>query len=761
MTLRPGTRFGPYEILSPLGAGGMGEVYRARDSRLDRDVAIKVLSSASAGDPNAAARMTREAKAVAAISHPNVLGIFDVGEHDGIPFVVTELLDGMTLRGPMSEGAMDPAVVVRYAMQIARGLAAAHDKGIVHRDLKPENVFVTRDGRLKILDFGLARRASAADASADETRLNAGTNPGTVMGTAGYMSPEQARGHAVEHHGDIFAFGAILFEMLAGRRAFRGDTMADTMAAIVRDEPPDLQQINRGVPPALARIVARCLAKEPAERFHSAHDLALSLEAISGAGSGVSAPAPPVRTEKGLVVLPFRNMSEDAGNELFADGLTEEIISDLSKIHDLRVISRTSAMQLKGRQGNLPSLVRELNVQYVLEGSVRKAGDKLRITAQLVDAASDTQLWSEKYGGTMEDVFDIQERVARAIADALRVKLTPEESREIAARPIADAAAYEHYLRARAGLLTYTEAGLRQALADIERGLAVAGENVLMLSVKGEAMWQLFNLGVAGREQLDAVRAIAGRIEALDPGSRHADRLLALHAAHSFGLVEMGQRLKRVAAADPSDTLALGLLALCCGFLDRPEEGRPYAARMMALDPLAPLFESIAGWLEFIDGRFEEALSMTAASFVREPDNPQVAFIHTVALAAAGRVSDAIDVAQAIERAKPDDKVTWFSSAMKWALRGEGEKLAASITLERKAWASADPHYTLTLAECFAVAGRPDEAFEWLEYMLRTGAAPYRFIAEKDPLLSRIRGDARWPDLVARLKRAAENAARG
>ena len=755
MTLPAGTRFGPYEILAPLGAGGMGEVYRARDSRLDRDVAIKVLASARVGDPEAVARMTREAKAVAAISHANVLGIFDVGEHQGIPFVVTELLEGTTLRGPMSDGAMDPRVAVRQAMQIARGLAAAHDKGIVHRDLKPENVFVTHDGRLKILDFGLARQAPASDATANETRMNADTNPGLVMGTAGYMSPEQARGHAVDHRSDIFAFGAILFEMLGGRRAFRGDTMADTMAAIVRDDPPDLQQVNGAVPPALARIVARCLAKDPAERFHSAHDLALSLEAISGAGSGTSAAAPTARTEKGLVVLPFRNMSEDAGNELFADGLTEEIISDLSKIHALRVISRTSAMQLKGRQGNLPSLVRELNVQYVLEGSVRKAGDKLRITAQLVDAASDTQLWSEKYGGTMQDVFDIQERVARAIADALRVKLTPEESREIAARPIADAAAYEHYLRARAGLLTYTEGGLRQAMADVERGLAVAGENVLMLSVKGEVAWQLFNLGVAGHEQLDEVLAIAKRVEALAPGSAHVDRLLALHAAHTFRLAEAAQRLKRVVAADPSDTFAMGMLAFSGGLLDRPEAARPYAARVMALDPLSPLNQSIAGWLEFMDGRFEEAVSLTTASYARESDSPQGSFIHALALAASGRIADAIDVTEAIERVKPDDSVTWFSSAVKWALRGEGETLAASITPQRRAWASSDPHYTLTLAECFAVAGRPDEAFEWLEHMMRTGAAPYRFIAEKDPLLSRIRGDARWPEFVARLKNAS------
>ncbi|MEX2271847.1 MAG: protein kinase [Vicinamibacterales bacterium] len=755
MALQRSTRLGPYEILHAIGAGGMGEVYRARDTRLDRAVAIKVLSAHTAGDAAAAARLAREARAVAAVAHPNVLGIFDVGEHEGIAFVVTELLEGTTLRDEIAGGALPYETVVKYALQIANGLAAAHDKGIVHRDLKPENLFVTRDRRLKILDFGLARQTDAERAASDETKLNTGTSPGMVMGTAGYMSPEQARGQAVDHRSDIFAFGAILFEMLSGRRAFRGDTSADTLAAIMRDDPPDLQQLNPSVPLALSRIVARCLAKRPGERFHSTHDLALALEAISGAGSDGSNGAAVRSSEKGIVVLPFENMSADADNEFFADGLTEEIISDLSKIHDLRVISRTSAMQLKGRKGNLPSLVRELNVQYVLEGSVRKAGDRLRISAQLIDAASDTHMWSEKYNGTMEDVFDIQERVARAIVDALRVKLTPEESREIAKRPIEDPAAYEWYLRARAGLLKFTEEGLRSALRDIEQGLAAAGENVMLLSVKGEAAWQLFNLGVVtDRGQLDEVRRVAERIEAIDPSSPHADRLRGMIAAHSGRLGECAARMGKVITAGEADVMAMGLFVFSSSMTDNVEAARPVVARMIEIDPLEPVVLGMAGFVELLDGRFDDALSVSMRAYDAHRLNPIVAVMHVEILASAGRVHEAIAVAEAMERDLPDDKLTWFLQALKWGLQGEGERLVQSVTPERRAWAAADPQYTLTLANAHALAGRPDEAFEWLDAMLRTGAVPYRFIATVNPLLSKLRADPRWPAFLERMRAA-------
>ncbi|MEO8350004.1 MAG: protein kinase [Acidobacteriota bacterium] len=295
MTLSPGTRLGSYEILAPLGAGGMGEVYRARDTKLGRDVAIKVLPERLAEEPEALGRLEREARAVAALSHPNILGIYDFSQQGGVTFAVMELLEGETLRDRLSGGSLTPRKAIEYALQIAHGLAAAHEKGIVHRDLKPENVFLTRDGRVKILDFGLAKVREPAPGG-EETRSPtiAATQPGVVMGTAGYMSPEQVRGRAIDHRSDIFSFGAILYEMLSGRRAFQADSAAETMTAIVREEPPELSQIGRTVSPALDRVIRRCLEKNPEERFHSAHDMGIALESFSESTSGpataVSAP---------------------------------------------------------------------------------------------------------------------------------------------------------------------------------------------------------------------------------------------------------------------------------------------------------------------------------------------------------------------------------------------------------------------------------------------------------------------------------------
>ena len=295
LPLTTGTRLGPYEILSPLGAGGMGEVYRARDSKLDRDVAIKVLPGSVSRDPDVLARFEREAKAVAALSHPNILGIFDFGTHDGTAYAVMELLDGETLRSKLDAGALSQRRAVEYALQIVRGLAAAHEKGIVHRDLKPDNVFVTQDGRVKILDFGLAKTAAARPGDAGDTRSPtalAYTEPGTVMGTVGYMSPEQVRGLPVDHRSDIFSFGSVLYEMLSGKRAFQRGTAAETMTAVLREEPPELSAAPLQVSPALDRIVRHCLEKSPEQRFRSTDDIAFSLQSLSESSGSAAFGAP-------------------------------------------------------------------------------------------------------------------------------------------------------------------------------------------------------------------------------------------------------------------------------------------------------------------------------------------------------------------------------------------------------------------------------------------------------------------------------------
>src|SRR6266480_5312763 len=284
MTIASGTKLGRYKIRSQLGEGGMGEVYRARDEKLNRDVAIKVLPVALSADAERLRRFEQEAQAAGALNHPNILVIFHIGIHEGAPYIVSELLEGETLRERLAGAALPQRKAIDYALQIARGLAAAHEKGIVHRDIKPDNIFITDDGRVKILDFGLAKLTAVADGTSqtEVPTRKVNTDPGTVMGTMGYMSPEQLKGQHVDHRSDIFSFGAILYEMLSGKRAFRGDSMAETMSAILREDPPDLSETNKTVSPALERVVRHCLEKNPGERFYSARDLAFAIESLSG-----------------------------------------------------------------------------------------------------------------------------------------------------------------------------------------------------------------------------------------------------------------------------------------------------------------------------------------------------------------------------------------------------------------------------------------------------------------------------------------------
>ena len=470
MTLVNGTRLGPYEILAPLGAGGMGEVYRARDSKLDREVAIKVLPESVAADPNALARFESEAKAVAALSHSNILAIFDFGRHDGVAYAVTELLQGETLRDRIASGALPLRHAVEAAIQIARGLSAAHDKGIVHRDLKPENIFVTSDGTIKILDFGLARRAERAgddDATSGPTREQR-TEPGTVMGTVAYMSPEQVRGEAVDHRSDVFAFGSVFYEMLTERKAFLKGSVADTMVAVLGAEPPEM---GGAIPSAVADVVRHCLEKKAERRFQSARDLVFTLQQlVSGAHSvdgGIGAGGAPT-----VAVLPFRNFSADPENEFFTDGITEDVITNLSKVRSLKVISRTSVMAFKSRELSLGEIGKTLGAGAILEGSVRRAGNRVRIVAQLVDARTDENLWAETYDRELTDIFAIQTDVALQIAGALRAELSLDERNRLEKKPVRNVRAYQLYLQGRYAYFQWTDDSYAQALALLEQAIA-------------------------------------------------------------------------------------------------------------------------------------------------------------------------------------------------------------------------------------------------------------------------------------------------
>ncbi|HEY6930303.1 MAG TPA: protein kinase [Thermoanaerobaculia bacterium] len=493
MTLTAGSKLGPYEVLSPIGAGGMGEVYRARDSKLRREVAVKVLPKSLAADADALARFEREALAVAALSHPNILAIFDFGRHEGTAYAVMELLEGETLRGKLDAGPIPQKQAVDYALQIAKGLSAAHEKGIVHRDLKPENVFVSKDGHVKILDFGLAKKTETAGPG-EQTSAATGsrhTEPGVVMGTAGYMSPEQVKGLPVDHRSDIFSFGAILFEMLSGKKAFRRDTNAETMAAILMQEPPELTQSGRNISLALDHIVKHCLEKDRNRRFQTASDVAFNLSeqssssAVSGA-SGVHVAAPPVRKSKVLiavaavvvlaavgvflmrrphrgggaaggvkrvVVLPFENLGAP-DDDYFADGISDAIRGKLTSLPGLQVIARGSSTPYKKTTKTPKQIAEELNASYLLTATVRwqksGASNRVQVTPELVDVTrpdAPTSRWQQPFDAAITDVFAVQSEIATKVAQALGAALGAGEEKRLSEKPTQNLAAYDAFLK--------------------------------------------------------------------------------------------------------------------------------------------------------------------------------------------------------------------------------------------------------------------------------------------------------------------------
>jgi TolB-like protein len=521
MTLRAGTHFGAYEILSPLGTGGMGEVYRARDAKLEREVAVKVLPASVANDPDALSRFEREAKAVAALSHPNILSIFDFGRHAGVAYAVTELLEGETLREKLEGGPISQKQSVDYGLQIAKGLSAAHERGIVHRDLKPENVFVTKHGHVKILDFGLAKRVESGTPGevTNVPTVEGQTEPGKVMGTVGYMSPEQARGLPVDHRSDIFSLGAILYELFSGRRAFKKDTPGDTLAAIIRDEPAELTASGRNVSPTLDHIVKHCLEKDRDNRFQSAKDIAFALSEASGpttVTSGVQAvPAPPPGKRRTLVtaavvvvvlaglgiflmrrtpsgpaaagvtrvaVLPFENLGAPE-DDYFSDGIADAVRGKLTSVPGLEVIARGSSTPYKKTTKPAQEIGRELGAHYLLTATVRwqkgGAANRVQVSPELVEireSGAPASRWQQPFDAAVTDVFQVQSDIASRVAQALGVVLGAGEERQLAERPTKNLPAYDAFLKGEqaAGAMSKNDPpSMRKALGFYEQAVAL------------------------------------------------------------------------------------------------------------------------------------------------------------------------------------------------------------------------------------------------------------------------------------------------
>ena len=539
----------------------MGEVYRARDSKLRRDVAIKVLPQVLAADPEALARFEREALSIAALSHPNILSIFDFGAQDGVSYAVTELLEGETLRARLDAGPISREQTVDVALQIARGLAAAHEKGIVHRDLKPENIFVTRDGHVKILDFGLAKRTEQ-EQTGDETSsptASRHTMPGVVMGTVAYMSPEQVRGHPVDRRSDVFSFGAILYEMLSGTRAFKRDTAADTMSAILKEEPAALSAAGDVSP--LDRVVARCLKKDRDDRFPSALDVvhALSDPSAQAVPRGVPSAASRGRRNvllaaaglvlllatgiflltrsgkdatgaggvKRLAVLPFENMGAPE-DDYFVDGIADEVRGKLTSLSGLQIIARTSSTPYKKTTKSLKQIARELGVSYLLTATVRwqKTGgvSRVEVSPELVDVSgpgAPTSRWQQPFDASLTDVFRVQSDIAARVCGALGVVLGAAEQSRLMEKPTRQLAAYDAFLRgeeAGNGLGVNDPPSLRKAMGFYEQALTLDPDFAQAWARVSQAASYLYFLSAPTPALADRSREAAQRAVALAPG---------------------------------------------------------------------------------------------------------------------------------------------------------------------------------------------------------------------------------------------------
>ena len=641
--LSSGDRLGVYEIGSPLGAGGMGEVYRARDPRLGRDVAIKVLPAEFNADVDRLRRFEQEARAAAALNHPNVLAVHDIGTHGGSPYIVSELLDGQTLRERLREGPVAVRQAVEYARQLTCGLVAAHAKGIVHRDLKPDNVFVTRDGRVKILDFGLAKTGPVASDGADVTRAPQ-TLDGTVLGTVGYMAPEQLRGEPTDARADIFAVGVIVHELITGQNPFHRGSPADTMTAVLREEPSDLAD-QPGMPATLARIVRRCLEKDPIERFQTARDLGFALETSAEAPT-----TPAAKTEvedRSIAVLPFANMSPDPDSEYFSDGLADELINALTHLPGLRVAARTSAFRFRGREVDIKEIGRALRVATVLEGSVRRMGHRLRVTAQLINVADGYHRWSERYDREMADVFEIQDDIVTSIIKALAPALL-REAKTVVKRPTENLEAYELHLKGRQFWHQRSPVLMPIAIRSFEQAIALDPDYALAYAGLADCYGVLRVFGWApaatSRPPAEAALRHALALDPMLPEVQFSQGEFTFCFERAW--LQAEPYFRRALELNPRSSLAHVYYSLFLAVAYRPDEASAHVSVALDLDPLSPFVLTLGAWAPYMRAAYPDAEHLVRRALDLQPDYLLGLVVLAVVLSLSDRVAGAIPVAE-------------------------------------------------------------------------------------------------------------------
>jgi serine/threonine protein kinase/Tfp pilus assembly protein PilF len=775
-----------YKIIKELGSGGMGTVYKAQDTKLDRFVALKFLPPHLCQAAEEKQRFIHEAKAASALDHPNICSIYEIDETvDGQMFIVMACYEGESLKVKIDRGPLPVEQALDIAIQIARGLEKAHAKGVIHRDIKPANIFITEDGQVKIIDFGLAKLKG-------RTLL---TKTGTTLGTVAYMSPEQTRGAKVDQRTDIWALGVILYEMLTGKCPFRGDYDQAVMYSILNEAPEYPSSIRKVITVPLEKILLKALEKESDRRYQTMRDFIRDLEqktphsklivmesspsrgliwgirkpvffsglAVLAAAVALAVwlflPSTPVEPapEKSLIVLPFTNISPDPEQDYFCDGMTEEIITTLSQLEELLVISRSSAMTFRKIEKTVPEIARMVNVRYVLEGSVRKAGNDLRITAQLIDSKTDTHLWAKNYTGNLEDIFSIQENVSQSIANALKVRLDSAENRILSERPVSDVRAYEFYLKANSEIYTLNEEGIDRAVEYLTNGLNIIGENAYLYSALAFAYFQYKNIGVRNLEAVRKASEYANKALSLDPDFSKAHAVLGWIEIFSGKIAEGVSHFRRALAVNPNEYTALHGLGVFYTLAGKVESATLLLTRMRQIDPLNPFSFMTAGAAYFHAGENKTALTLIENAYRMAPDNPGVQFYYCVILAYTGQTEKSFNIAEQSIEQTPDIVYSKLSILLKYALQQNKDNIDSIMTEDFQSVVITDYSSEFWIAVIYSLIHDKEAALTWLEKAVQDGYVNYPRLAEKDPFLENIRKEARFQALLDRVKKQWED----
>jgi eukaryotic-like serine/threonine-protein kinase len=797
MAIPSGTKLGPYEVVALIGAGGMGEVYEARDTKLERNVAIKVLRDAFAQDADRLSRFQREAKMLAALNHPNIATIYGLEQSSGTSYLVMELVLGETLAERVQRDRVVPVEeALAIAKQIAEAVEAAHEKGIIHRDLKPPNVKLTPEGKVKVLDFGLAK-AFASDGGLDlsnaPTLTAMGTEEGRILGTPAYMSPEQARGKSVDKRTDVWAFGCVLYILLTGRQAFTGDTLSDMIVSILERE-PDWQALPASTPAKIQDLLRRCLQKDPQRRLRDLGDARIEIEeallppataeartkrdtdsgrvAVRSMASVTSSnpwwrsrtalwiavvallvllaaagliyrPAEHGETIDSIAVLPFVNVSGDQNTEYLSDGITESLINNLSQLPNLKIKSRDSVFHYKGKETDPEEVARQLGVRAIFKGRLTQRGDTLAISAELIDARNDDHLWGQQYSRKLADIFALQDEIAREITNTLRLRLTAQDEKRLAKRYTENVEAYQDYLEGRYQWDKKTDEGFKKGVEYFQQAIAKDPTYALAYAGLADCYTGLAGFGFVPPKE-GYPKALEEALKALEIDDKLAEAhasLAFIKSNYDWDWSGAEQEFKRAIELNPGSATAHHFYGLALAYMGgRFEEAIDESKRAVELDPLSLIINADLGHVFYEARKYELAIEQERKTLEMDPNfNPAQ---HWLGLAYLQKSMDKEGIAE-FEKEFP---------FLGYAYAVAGRRAEAQQVLDKLNELSKQKYVpAVSMARIYVGLGEKDKAFEWLEKAYLDGSIGGGTGIAVDPIFDPLRSDPRFMDILRRM----------